>query len=199
MPLSADPHIVILVEGRSDAAAVAVLLTAHGLDGEGRVKLVPMGGVTNVARDLLKSREEHPEAVVLGLYDVAEQRYVLGALQRSGVPLEAPVDLVEHGFFVCDNDLEDELIRALGTAAVEDALDELGHLEGFRTFQYQPEWRDRSLNDQLHRFAGSGSGRKVALAERLALRLDAATTPPPLAGLLDRVAQHLEASTPTHP
>ena len=75
----------------------------------------------------------------------------------------------------------------------------MGHLDRFRTFQYQPEWRDRSLTDQLHRFAGSGSGRKVALAERLAVRLDAATTPPPLAGLLDRIAQHLATSTPTHP
>jgi hypothetical protein len=199
MPLSAGPHIVVLVEGRSDAAAVAVLLNAHGLDGEGRVKLVPMGGVTNVARDLRTSREEHPEALVLGLYDVAEERFVLGALRRSGVLLEGPVDLVDHGFFVCDNDLEDELIRAVGTAAVEDALDEMGHLVRFRTFQYQPEWRDRSLTDQLHRFAGSGSGRKVALAERLAVRLDAATTPPPLAGLLDRIAQHLGASTPSQP
>ena len=191
MPLSAGPHVVVLVEGRSDAAAVAVLLRAHGLDGEGRVEVVSMEGVTNVARDLRKSRDEHPDAMVLGLYDVAEERFVRGALRRAGVPLEAPVDLVDHGFFVCDSDLEDELIRAVGTAVVEDALDEMGHLERFRTFQYQPEWRHRSLTDQLHRFAGSGSGRKVALAERLAVRLDATTTPPPLAGLLGRIAQHL--------
>ena len=38
MPLSADPHIVVLVEGRSDAAAVAALLSAHGLDGEVGIK-----------------------------------------------------------------------------------------------------------------------------------------------------------------
>ena len=85
--------------------------------------------------------------MVLGLRR-AEERFVLGALRQSGALLEAAVDLVDHGYFVCDNDLEDELIRAVGTAAVEDALDEMGHLVRFRTFQYQPEWRDRSPADQ---------------------------------------------------
>ncbi len=204
MPLSADPHVVVLVEGRSDAAALAVLLDARRLDGEGHVHVVSMDGVTNVARDLGRTRHEHPQALVLGLYDVAEERFVAGALRRAGVLLDGPgevsrqtsrdagLDLAAHGFFVCDSDLEDELIRAVGTAAVEDALDEMGQLERFRTFQYQPEWRGREISDQLHRFAGSGSGRKVALAERLAGRLDERTTPPPLAGLLDRISQHLD-------
>lgn len=191
MPLGPVPHVVILVEGRSDAAALAVLLRARGLDGDDRVRVVSMDGVTNVARELRRSLTEHPGAVVLGLYDVGEERFVVGALQRAQVVPEGPVDLVAHGFFLCDRDLEDELIRALGTRAVEEVLDEMGHLDRFRTFQHQPEWRGRPLADQLHRFAGSGSGRKVVLAERLARRLDAVTTPPPLAALLDRISQQL--------
>lgn len=194
MPLGPDPHVVVLVEGRSDAAALAVLLRARGLDGNGRVKLVSMGGVTNVARELRRALSEHPAAVVLGLYDAAEERFVVGALHRAHVLPDGPVDLVAHGFFLCDRDLEDELIRAVGTAAVEEALAEMGHLERFRTFQHQPEWRGRPLADQLHRFAGSGSGRKAALAERLAVRLEPGTTPPPLTSLLDRVAAQVARS-----
>jgi hypothetical protein len=189
MPLGSLPDVIVLVEGRSDAAAVAVLLAARGLDLDGRVEVVSMEGVTNAARELARVRHEHPESTVLGLYDAAEERFVVGALRRAGIVMDGRADLAAHGFFVCDGDLEDELIRAVGAAGVEDALDELGQLERFRTFQYQPEWRGRPLTDQLHRFAGSGSGRKAALAERLALRLDPTDLPPPLAALLDRIEQ----------
>jgi hypothetical protein len=189
MPLGSVPHVIVLVEGRSDAAAVEVLLRARGLDGDGRVEIVSMDGVTNAARELGRTREAYPGAVVVGLYDAAEARFVVGALRRAGIELDGVADLAAHGFFVCDADLEDELIRAVGEVGVEEALVELGDLDRFRTFQHQPEWRGRSLTDQFHRFAGSGSGRKAALARALALRLDRVSTPAPLAALLDRIDQ----------
>lgn len=199
MPLGSVPHVVVLVEGRSDAAAVAVLLASRGLDAGGRVQLVSMEGVTNAARELERARRDFPGSTVVGLYDAAEERFVAGALRRVGVVVEGRGGLAAHGFFVCDGDLEDELIRAVGAAGVEEALAELGHLERFRTFQHQPEWRGRSLTDQLHRFAGSGSGRKAALAGRLALRLRPETTPAPLAALLDRIADAVAPAEANHP
>ena len=50
------------------------------------------------------------------------------------------------GFYVCDADLEDELIRALGAAAVEEVIDAdlEDELESWRIFQQQPAWRGPS-------------------------------------------------------
>jgi hypothetical protein len=181
-------HQVVLVEGPSDAVVVHVLAVARGLDtNNGALHIVAMGGVTNVRRHLaLHAAEEDVE--VLGLCDAPEERHVLRALQETGQPVTTRKDMARLGFFVCVQDLEDELLRAVGPSAGEAALEEIGHLGRFRTFQRQPEWRDRDWHEQLHRFAGSGAGRKVLLAEQLALRLNPSTTPAPLARLLDRVA-----------
>ena len=81
-----------------------------------------------------------------------------------------------------------ELIRALGPHRVEQVLAELGELERFRAFQRQPQWRGRDLAEQLHRFAGTASGRKLVLARRLAEELTAPTTPAPLAHLVSAIA-----------
>ena len=66
------------------------------------------------------------------------------------------------GFFVCDSDLEDELIRALGTDAVERVVDARGVLGPLRTFQKQPEWRDRPVEEQLRRFLGTAAAARSA-------------------------------------
>jgi hypothetical protein len=180
-------RVVVLVEGRSDAVVVEALAAARGLDTtDGVVQVVAMGGVTNIRAHLTRQARE-ADVHVLGLCDAPEERYFLRALQETGRPVATRRDMARLGFFVCVQDLEDELLRALGPGAVEDALSELGHLGRFRTFQRQPEWRDRALHDQLHRFAGSGSGRKLALASRLAGQLTPATTPRPLAELVDRM------------
>ena len=50
----------------------------------------------------------------------------------------------ERGFYVCESDLEDELIRSLGAEAVEAILDAQGDLPSFRTLQKQPAWRGRA-------------------------------------------------------
>ena len=83
------------------------------------------------------------------------------------------------GFFVCSEDLEDELIRALGAASVEAVVDAQGDLGSFRTLQKQPEWRGRSTEEQLRRFMGSGSGRKIRYAPLLVGALDLTRVPRP--------------------
>ena len=109
------------------------------------------------------------------------------ALRSAGRDVADRLGLERLGFWVCDRDLEDELIRALGADRVVMALEELGEAERFRAFQRQPQWRGRPVRDQLRRFAGTTSGRKLTFARRLAEELTPATTPPPLAGLVDAV------------
>ena len=184
------PPVVVLVEGASDAAVVRVLCGARGVDLE-TVDVRDMGGVTNVGHHL---RELDGSAQVLGLYDAPEERFVIRGLRSTGRVVSTRDDLRRLGFVVCDRDLEDELIRALGPARVESILVELGELERFRAFQRQPQWRGRDVADQLHRFAGTASGRKLLLARRLAEELSPATTPAPLTSLVDQIADAVRAS-----
>ena len=97
-------------------------------------------------------------------------RFFARALRRRGHDVETRTDLAALGFFVCEDDLEDELIRALGTDAVIEVVAREGELGLLHTFQQQPAQRGRSLHDQLHRFFGTKSGRKVRLATALAAR-----------------------------
>jgi hypothetical protein len=81
------------------------------------------------------------------------------------------------GFYVCDRDLEDELVRALGIAAVEAILDAQGELSSFRTYQKQPAHRARPTEDQLWGFMWN---RKLRYARLLVEALDLKAIPRPL-------------------
>ena len=91
------------------------------------------------------------------------------------------------GFFVCVTDLEDELIRSLGVAATEQLIHAQGELGSFRTFAKQPAQRDRPREQQLRRFLGTRSGRKIRYGHVLAAALDLTRVPRPLAGVLAHV------------
>jgi hypothetical protein len=167
-------RVVVLVEGESDAVVVRRLLGERDLDPE----LVPMGGVTNVRRYAVELRAADGDLVLLALADAGERRF----LEKVEPPLT--------GIYLCERDLEEELFRALGRDEVLDAIAAIGDEERWATFRGQPEWRDRAVDDQLRRFVGTRSGRKAALAGELGRRLRPDTVPPPLAALLDAVAQH---------
>jgi hypothetical protein len=91
------------------------------------------------------------------------------------------------GFFVCERDLEDELIRAVGPERVQEIVEANGDLGAWRTFQRQPEWRGRPAGDQLRRFMGSGGRRKLRYASFLVEALEPGATPRPLDGVLAAV------------
>jgi hypothetical protein len=173
---------VVLVEGPSDAVVLEVLARRLGLDGDG-VSVVSMGGVTNFGRHL-RTYAARPGTAVAGLCDGGEVRFFAGALRRAGHDVGGRDDLARLGFFVCDDDLEDELIRALGTDAVIEVVEREGELGLLNTFRQQPAQRERSLHDQLHRFASTKSGRKVRLAAALAAELALDAVPAPLLGVL---------------
>jgi len=182
----AGARTVILVEGMSDQAAVETLAQRRGRRlGAGGIRVVAMGGATNISHylDLLGPRGIG--ARVAGLCDAAEEDYFRRALSRAGLAVGGSrADLEALGFYVCTADLEDELIRALGHAEVERIIAAEGELRSLRTFQKQPAQQRRSLAEQLHRFMGTRSGRKEHYARLLAEALDPAQVPRPLDRLL---------------
>jgi hypothetical protein len=70
---------------------------------------------------------------------------------------------------------------------VERILDARGDLGPFRTFQKQPAWRGRARGEQLRRFLGTHSGRKIDTAPLLVDALDLTRVPRPLDGVLAHV------------
>jgi hypothetical protein len=174
---AAQARAAILVEGWSDQAALEALARRRGRDlrAEGIV-VVPIGGATNVHRFVQALGPRGLGVRLAGLCDIAELRHVQRGLERAGVATRAGVTTgagtEDHGFYACDADLEDELIRALGTAAVERVLDAEGELVSFRRFQDQPAQRSRDLHAQLRRFLGTRAGRKVRYGALLVDALD---------------------------
>jgi hypothetical protein len=119
------------------------------------------------------------------LCDASEVGVFCRALERAGFARRLDrAGLETLGFHVCDADLEDELVRALGVEAVEAVVASLGELTSFRTLQQQPAQRDRPRDQQLRRFIGTRSGRKVRYASALVEALDLGRVPPPLDRLL---------------
>lgn len=172
----------VLVEGESDRVAVEVLAArlGHDLAAEG-VQVMPMGGATSIIHFLDRYGPNGAGHRLLGLCDEGESPGIARALSRAGI---GPGSLAELGFYVCRADLEDELIRALGTDRVLDVIDEQGELASFRLLQRQPSLRDRPVTDQLRRFLGGRSGNKVRYARLLVEALPDGEAPLPLRHLL---------------
>lgn len=99
------------------------------------------------------------------------------------------------GFFACEADLEDELIRAIGTEGVEEVIESQGELGMFRTFQRQPAWRGPPAVDQLRRFIGTHSGRKAEMATAMVAALELDRVPEPL----DRILAAALRESESHP
>jgi hypothetical protein len=166
----------VLVEGASDAIALETVARRRGRDlAAENMEVVAMDGVTNVRRHL----EALPEgARATGLCDGGERRTFERAFDANTRRLNV------LGCFVCDPDLESELIRAVGLDRMLDVIASQGELESFRTLQRQPAHRDRDVAQQLHRFIGSKSGRKLRYARLLAEAIELAAVPRPLYDVL---------------
>jgi hypothetical protein len=123
-----------------------------------------------------------------GLCDAGEVNDFRRALERAGLGVPLTRRRMEAlGFYVCVEDLEDELIRALGPDAVEEVIDAQGDLRAFRTLQKQRPWQGRRPEEQLRRFLGSGATRKIRYARLLVEALDLDRVPRPLDGVLAHV------------
>jgi hypothetical protein len=176
------PRAVVLVEGVSDQLAVEALAKRRGrnLDAED-ISVVPIGGTKNIGSFLDLFGPQGFDIKLAGLCDAAEESDFQRGLERAGLGSNLTrTDMERLGFYVCVADLEDELIRSLGAAAVEKVIDAQGELSLFRGFQKQPAWRGRTKEEQLRRFFGTHSGRKIQSAALLVDALDLSQVPRPL-------------------
>lgn len=175
-----SPRAVVLVEGPSDEIAVRTLARLRGrdLDAEG-VAVLAVGGAQAMGRFLAAYGAD---STLAGLCDQQEEPDVRRALDRAGLaPAAGRAGMEQAGFFVCERDLEDELVRGLGVAATEALLDAHGKLGAFRTYQKQPAHRTRPASDQLRGFLNNW---KVELAAPLVEALDPGRVPRPLEGVV---------------
>jgi hypothetical protein len=184
-----DLRAVVLVEGLSDQAAVEALAERRQYDLRSRgIAVVPIGGATNITRYLDHFGPRGKGLRVAGLCDAGEERAYRRGLDRAGFGTGlARADMERLGFFVCDADLEDELIRALGVTAVERVIEQAGELDSLRILQRQPAQRGRTHEQQLRRFIGTRAGRKIRYGRLLVEALDLDEVPRPLDRVLDAV------------
>ena len=127
--------------------------------------VIPVGGSKGARR----AAEEFAGRRLLGLVDAGER-----------TDFERFFDVV----FVCDPDLEGELVRALGIRGVEELIAAQGERESFRRLQRQPAQRQRTPEQQLARFFGGRSGNKLRYAVLMAAALPLERIPPPIGRLL---------------
>src|SRR5579859_8288415 len=113
---------VVLVEGITDRLALESVARRLGRSLDG-IEIVPIGGAQAIRRAAAHYEGER----VAGLCDAGEARWFRRVLGDAA--------------YVCDEDLEDELIRALGAERVQGVVAAQGELETFRSFQNQVFWR----------------------------------------------------------
>jgi hypothetical protein len=177
---------IVVVEGESDQAAIEALAGRRSIDlAAAGVRVERLGGAHRIGMFLEQfgARADRPR--VAGLCDAGEEPIFRRALERAGFGSAlTPADMERLGFFVCVADLEDELIRALGTPQVEEILRANDDLHRFRMLQQMPAWRGRAVDEQLRRFMGSGGRRKIRYARFLVDGLDLDRVPRPLDSVL---------------
>jgi hypothetical protein len=188
--VDADQHrAVVLVEGVSDQFALEALAERRGRDLHAeRVAVVPMGGVTNIRSFLNEFGPAGRDVKLAGLCDAGEEGVFRRGLELAGLGSNlSRAEMEAVGFYVCDADLEDELIRSLGAATVEAVIAAEGELGSFRTFEKQASQQGKSADARLRRFMGTRGGRKIRYARLLVDALDLARVPRPM----DRVLAHV--------
>jgi hypothetical protein len=182
---------VVVVEGTSDQVALETLARRREIDlNARRTSILAIGGAHALGRFLRALSALADPPAVVGLYDAGEERIVGRALEQAGLTADDSRQALQRlGFFSCDRDLEDELIRALGIAGVERVIEAQGELQSFRRLQREPAQRARSQQAQLRRFIGSHSGRKARYARALVEALELDAVPRPLTDLLERATR----------
>ena len=180
------PRAVVLVEGVSDKVALETLAVRRGRDlaAEG-VTVMAMGGAQAMGRFLNLYGPRGLNVELAGFCDAGEEGTVRRALERAGFGRDLfRTEMERMGFFVCERDLEDELIRCLSAPVVEGILAAHGKLASFRTYQKQPAHRARTTEEQLRGFLTNW---KIRLAAPLVQALDLGRVPRPLDGVLTHV------------
>ncbi|CAN5836524.1 hypothetical protein BH23ACT4_BH23ACT4_10090 [soil metagenome] len=177
---------VILAEGPSDQVAIEMLAARRGYDLErSGVTVVAIGGATNLRPFLETYGPKGRGALLAGLGDIGEVAVYGRTLSRAGVSCgPSRQELEEVGFHMCVVDLEDELIRALGSAQTRSIVELPDTPGSFRSYQRQPAHRAEPLDTQLRGFVTNW---KIEYARLFVGELNLAQVPRPLQAVLDYV------------
>jgi hypothetical protein len=183
------PRSVVLVEGHSDRVALHTLAGRLGRDLEAEgVRVVAMGGITNTRAFATRYGPPGLGLPLAGLYDAPQEAVLRRGLAAAGLPAALePHGPEQLGFHACSTDLEEELIRALGTDAVEAVIRAAGEAQSLRLLAGMPAQRGWTREALLRRFLGSQSGRKARYAALLVAALAPDQVPAPLRAVLAHV------------
>ncbi len=170
---------VVVVEGDSDRVALETLAKRRGRDlaAEG-VAIVSIGGAHAIRRYLERLKADGSDVKLAGLVDAGQEDVFRRAVDHTGFEID---------LYVCDSDLEDELIRAVGLESVEKVIEYQGELRSLRSLQKQPAQRGRTTLQHVRRFISSHSGHKALYARLLVEALDLNHVPRPLDRVLSNV------------
>jgi hypothetical protein len=189
-PLTAESFFarkVILVEGISDVLAIRAMAIRAGrnLDAEGitLLSLEGGGGLDSYVKLL------GPSGLgleLLGLCDADQEGQWAKWLEAAGLGHSLDRAKMEAiGFFVCDRDLEDELIRAVSVADVIQLIANEGEDAAFKAFIKAPAHSSKAPDDQIRSFFGK-SGRKARYAPLLVDATPSGSEPRSLQEVLSR-------------
>jgi predicted ATPase len=178
----------ILVEGASDKYALQALAARKGrnLNADG-VSIVVMEGAGGIDTFLALLGPKGLRVDLAGLCDAAEEAKWSKALKAHGLAVKQDrAEMARIGFFICDNDLEDVLITAVGEKATTQIIDGKGEKKTFGTFSRQPAQIGKSTHELLHDFLHT-RGRQVTYAPLLVDHINLGTVPTSLEGVIDAV------------
>jgi predicted ATP-dependent endonuclease of OLD family len=178
----------MFVEGPSDRLAILSLAKKNNLslDSLG-VSVIALNGAGILTWFLKLFGPTGFQLPVCGICDLDHLSQWSKVLENLGLGKSLSRSEMEKiGFFVCDRDMEDELVKALGDAAVLQAIDENGDTQDWNVFCQQPNNKTLARAAQIRAFLAAK--RKVIYAPILVSKLSA-TVPRPLQQVLDFAIQ----------
>lgn len=179
---------IMFVEGPSDRLAILSLAKKNNLslDSLG-VSVIALNGAGILAWFLKLFGPAGFQLPVCGICDLDHASQWSKVLENSGLGKNlSRSDMEKIGFFVCDRDMEDELVRALGDAVVLQAIDENGDIKDWNLFCQQSNNKVLAQPAQIRAFLAAK--RKVLYAPILVSKLST-TVPRPLKEVLDFAIQ----------
>jgi len=179
---------VILVEGQSDKYALEAVAAKkkRNLDADG-VTIVAMRGAGGISTFLSLLGPNGLKLKLAGLCDAKEESKWAQALEAHGLGSKLDrTSMATIGFEVCDGDLEEVLIAAVGETTTLSIIDAQGDQADFNSFAQQPTQNTKSLSHQLHDFLHS-RGRNTTYAPLMVDAIDAGKLPAALENLINAI------------
>ncbi|MTD43641.1 AAA family ATPase [Conexibacter sp. W3-3-2] len=176
---------VLFVEGASDLLALRVIARTIGVDLDARgVAVISLDGAGLLSTYLRLLGPQGLDIAVSGLCDLDAEADWIAKLAGAGLTVTDRASFNTAGFFVCDLDLEAELVRAVGAHQVEAVINAEGASHQLAAFCALPGNTGLSRDDQLAGFLRKAKTRWAPLVSAL---VTSTNVPSPIHDLLTHV------------